>query len=144
MQYRAYQDSLFNEENTRKNVQQQMQFKFDKKQSADSLQVAEERKLNEVKFKQEKTQRFALYGGLILVLVFAGFMFNRFRVTRKQKQIIEQKEKETQEQKRLIEEKQKEIVDSIKYASRIQRALITNEVYIERSLNRLMNEGEKG
>lgn len=143
LQYKVYNDSLYNEENTRKNVQLQMQLTFDKKQAEDSLKVAEERKLNEVKFKQEKTQRFALYGGLVLVLIFAVFMFNRFRITHRQKLIIEQKEKETQEQKQLIEAKQKEIVDSIKYASRIQQALITNEMYIERSLRKLKEEGRK-
>jgi len=37
-----------------------------------------------------------------------------------------------------LHEKNKEVMDSIYYARRIQTALITNEKYIENSLNRLM------
>jgi serine phosphatase RsbU (regulator of sigma subunit) len=125
-------DSIFNTENTKKIVQNQMQYDFDKKQLSDSLKVAEERKLNEVKFKQEKTQRNFLYAGLVLVIVFLGFMYNRFKITKKQKQIIEKKEKfakeqniEIYKQKHLIEQKQKEIIDSITYAKRIQQAVLT-------------------
>lgn len=116
--YKAYisaRDSLVNKENTKKIVQTQMQYEFDKKQTADSLKVAEERKVNTIKFEQEKTQRYYLYGGLVLVIVFAGFMFNRFNVTRKQKLIIEKK--------------QKEITDSITYAKRLQTAILPPETY---------------
>ena len=51
-------------------------------------------------------------------------MFNRFKVTQKQKNTIEIKEKETQKQKSIIEEKQKEILGSIEYALRIQTAIL--------------------
>ena len=44
--------------------------------------------------------------GLLVVLVFAEFIFRALRITRKQKQIIE-------EQKKKMEEKQKEILGSI-------------------------------
>jgi len=50
-------------------------------------------------------------------------MFNRFKVTQKQKEIIEK-------QKHLVEESQKEIIDSITYAQRIQQVLLTPEKYI--------------
>jgi hypothetical protein len=40
----------------------------------------------------------------------------------------------------MVEEKQKEIVSSIYYARRIQRALITNERYIEKSINKLKKD----
>jgi tetratricopeptide (TPR) repeat protein len=146
-----YRDSIRSEENTKASIQQEMQFMYEKKSAADSVKIAEQKKIVKAKLeasaaslKQEKTQRFALYGGLLLVLVFAGFMFNRFKVTQKQKKVIELKEAETQKQneiishqKELVEEKQKEILDSIYYARRIQRALITNEMYIERNLNKL-------
>jgi hypothetical protein len=47
-----------------------------------------------------------------------------------------------EKQKDMMEEKQKEILASIHYAKRIQRALITSEKYIERNLERL-NNGKK-
>jgi hypothetical protein len=71
---------------------------------------------------------------------FAVYILRSLNITRKQKAIIELKEKETAEQKHLIEEKQKEIIDSITYARRIQRALITNEKYIDKSLNKLQDK----
>jgi hypothetical protein len=57
-------------------------------------------------------------------------MYNRFRVTRKQKAIIES-------QKEIVEEKQKEIMDSIRYAKRIQRSLLPLESTIEKTLKKL-------
>ena len=75
---------------------------------------------------EKKRQQFVIYAVgslLVLVLIFAVFMFNRFKVTQKQKHIIE-------EQKQLVEENQKQIIDSITYAKRIQHALLTSEKYI--------------
>ena len=43
--------------------------------------------------KQEETQRYSLYGGLTLVLIFALFMVNRFRVTNNQKKLIEEQKR---------------------------------------------------
>lgn len=128
--YILYRDSLYNEENTKKTVQAQMQYEFDKKQTADSLKVSEERKITNLKFEQEKKQRYYLYGGLLLVVLFAGFMLNRFIITQKQKKVIEQKEQETQQQKHIVEEKNKEITDSIIYAKRLQEAILPPHEFI--------------
>lgn len=127
----VYRDSILNEENTEKTVQAKMQYEFDKRQAADSLKIAEERKINALKFEEEKKQKYYLYAGLALVLIFAGFMFNRFKVTQKQKQLIEIKEKEAQHQKQLVEEKNKEIFDSINYAERLQRSLMANQKLLD-------------
>ena len=92
------------------------------------------------KNRKQKIVIWSVAIGLLLVLVFAAFVFKSLNTTRKQKQLIEIKNKETEEQKKVIEEKQKEIIDSITYARRIQRALITNEKYIEKSLNKLKSK----
>jgi len=124
-------DSIHNVENRKASLKQQFQYEYDKKVAADSVRSLEEKKLTSLKLaaqetqiKQEKTQRIALYGGLLLVIVFAGFMFNRFKITQKQKNIIELQKSEVEGQKHLIEEKQKEIVDSITYAKRLQEAIL--------------------
>jgi tetratricopeptide (TPR) repeat protein len=135
--YVLYYDSLNKQENDKKFIQTTMQYEFDKKTAADSIKVAEEKKVIAAQLKQEKTQRFALYGGLILVGLFGVFMFNRFRVTQKQKHIIELKEKETLAQKHVIEEKHKEITDSINYAERIQRSLLASKEMLDKNLNLL-------
>ena len=79
--------------------------------------------------------------GLLLVIIFAGYVFKTLSITRKQKLLIENKNKETEHQKKEIEEKQKEILDSIHYAKRIQTALIPSEKYIDKSLNKLQKKG---
>jgi hypothetical protein len=51
---------------------------------------------------------------------------------RKEKEKVEEINKEVIAQKILIEEKQKNIIDSINYAKRIQTALMPTKKYIER------------
>jgi len=131
----VYVDSLNNEEDERKSVQMTMQYEFDKKQTADSLMIAEERKINAIKLQEQKTQRNYLYVGLTLILVFTIFIYNRFRISQKQKEIIELKEKETHLQKHIIEEKHKEIKDSINYAERIQRSLLASDDLLKEALS---------
>jgi serine phosphatase RsbU (regulator of sigma subunit) len=118
--YISARDSLVNESRTKDITRREMQYKFDRKTVADSLKFESEKGIRDIKLKQEKNQRFVLYGGLILVIVFAAFMFNRFKVTKKQKQVIEL-------QKELVEEKNKEITDSINYAKRLQDAILPPE-----------------
>ena len=125
-----YRDSLTSVENTRASVEQEMKFNFEKKTVADSIKVAADKKITTAQLKQEKAQRYSLYGGLLLVALFALFMVQRFRLTNKQKKIIEV-------QKHMIEEKQKEMLDSIHYAKRIQRALLTSEKYIHRKMKEM-------
>jgi hypothetical protein len=61
-------------------------------------------------------------------------MFNRYKVTQNQKQIIEDQKIVVEKQKELVDEKQKEILDSIKYARRIQQALLPSNKYIKNKL----------
>jgi hypothetical protein len=64
-------------------------------------------------------------------------MFNRFKVTQKQKSIIEHQKEIVEEQKKIVEEKQKEVLDSITYARRIQMAQIPSEKRVATTLSRL-------
>ncbi len=125
-------DSMNSQENKRASIKNQFRYEYEKKAAADSVKVAEEKKVIAVQLKQEKTQRYALYGGLALVALFGAFMFNRFKITQRQKRLIEVKEKETQQQKKLVEEKQKEIVDSITYAKRLQEAILPPQEFVDR------------
>lgn len=134
-------DSIKSQTNRKAAIQKEFQYIYEKKAAADSVKVAEEKKVVTAQLKQEKTQRFALYGGLALVLIFSVFMVNRFMVTNKQKKIIEIKEQETQQQntiitqqKHLVEEKQKEILDSINYAKRIQYTLLAHADFLKENV----------
>lgn len=135
-------DSLFNKENTQKAMRSELNFEYEKKATADSVKHLSEQKIKDAEIavqheqlKQARLRSYALFGGLALVLIFTAFVVNRFRVTHKQKLIIEQKEKETKIQKEIIEEKHREITDSINYAERIQRAFLATEQLLNDNLN---------
>ena len=138
--YIAYRDSLNNEETKKQSIQASMQYEFDKKEIAAK---AQQEKLDAITDEEKQKQRIIIYaviGLLLLVFVFALFMYNRFRITSKQKVIIHKQKILVDEAYQTLHEKNKEVMDSINYASRIQRALITPEKYITDSLNRLLNK----
>jgi hypothetical protein len=144
-------DSIVNESNRKANIKSQLNYEYQKKAVADSVAHVKEIELRntelgkqKAEIKAQRNRQLLLYGGLGLLLILSGFIYSRYKLTTKQKEIIEQKEQETQKQnttislqKDILEEKQKEILDSIQYAKRIQQALITSEVYIHRHLERL-------
>jgi serine phosphatase RsbU (regulator of sigma subunit) len=130
-QFTFVQDSIHRADKQREIEQKEMQYEFDKKMSADSVKNAESQKVKDAlilaknaEIEQDKTQKIALTGGLLLFFVSGGIMYTRFRIIRKQKEIIEEKSRETEEQKLIIEEKQTEILSSISYAKRLQEAIL--------------------
>ncbi len=127
-------DSVMNLEREKEISQKQMRFEFDKKILADSLQFAEQQKTNlhkielgDAKLKQEKFFRYTLIGGIILVIGFLIFLYNRFNVIKHKNKIIELQNQKVTQQKNIIEQKNKEVTDSINYAKRIQQAVLTGE-----------------
>lgn len=131
--YKQFNDSVLTDLAAKNMSQQRVLFDMDKKQ-LEIEALEQKQKSQKEQLQREKTQRYALFGGVLLLLVFGAFMYNRFKVTQKQKVIIEEQEKETNYQKHLIEEKQKEIVDSINYAKRIQYALLAGDNLLKQNL----------
>ncbi len=130
-------DSSANEKNKKASIQKEFQIAYDKKVVADSIKQIEHNKVKDLQIlaqkgqlKQEKIVRIALFFGAFLILTVAVFIYTRFKITQKQKLIIEK-------QKHLLEGKQKEILDSIHYAKRIQMSLLPNETKISKSLNKI-------
>ena len=130
IQFKSYitlRDSLFSEQNTKKTVQMEMNYEFDKKQAAAKLEQEKKEAVATAESKKQKIIIVSVCGILLLVIAFAIFVYRSFL----QKQKINL---EILEQKQIIEEKQKEILDSIHYAKRIQTALLPSEKYIQKSL----------
>jgi len=134
--YIATRDSLQSEENQKEIIRQQYKYQYEKQAGKDSVANAKQQEIknaeiarHKAEIRAKKNQQYLLFGGLALVVIFAGFMYNRFRVISRQK-------KEIEKQKTLVDEKQKEILDSIHYAKRIQRALLPNEKYIGKAINK--------
>ena len=136
--YIFYRDSLDNEQTRKKIIQNQMTYDFEKKEAVANAEYKKEienqQALAEEKSRKQNVVTLFVVIGLLLVLVFAGFILRSLRVTRKQKQIIEIKSRVTEQQKIIIEEKNKDITDSINYAKRIQEAKLPKKDEIYSSL----------
>lgn len=131
MKYRDLQDSITSERNQTEIVSQEMQYQYEKEKYADSLAHQQEKLMSDLKHEREmdrqNQQRILLFSGLGVALLFGGFVFNRLRLTRKQKAIIEHAHEE-------LEEKNQEILDSINYAKRIQTAILPPDNLFKRHL----------
>ncbi len=114
-------------------MQKEITIEVSKAHLADSLATVEEKKIQTLELQQQKKQNSFLIFSLVAAAGIAALLYNRFRVTRKQKHIIA-------DQKHLVELKQKEMLDSIHYAKRIQQSLMTSEKYIERTLKEIRNK----
>ncbi|MDF1672764.1 MAG: tetratricopeptide repeat protein [Vicingaceae bacterium] len=121
--YRLYvemRDSTNNKQTQKAAAQQQAKYEYEKKKVIDD---AIRNKLIAIEKEKKEKQEIITYSttlGLILVVVFLLFVFNRLKITRKQKQVIEHQNSE--------------IVDSITYAKRIQEAILPTDDYINKYL----------
>jgi serine phosphatase RsbU (regulator of sigma subunit) len=132
--YINMRDSIESEVNHKEIINQKYKYEYEKQAATDSVSASKEIEIKnsqlekkETEIKSKRNQQYFLFTGLFLVIVFAGFMFNRFKVTQKQKQIITL-------QKHLVDEKHKEITDSINYAERIQRSFLASKDLLDSNL----------
>jgi tetratricopeptide (TPR) repeat protein len=136
--YIKMRDSLSNLETQKATIKQQTKYEYDKQKAVEDEKHAAEIKQQEEKAGADKKRQNIIIGSvsivLLLVGVFSVVLFNRFKITQKQKAIIEIKEKETQFQKHLIEEKHREITDSINYAERIQKSFLATQKHLDENL----------
>ncbi len=114
------QDTLFNVENSQKNANTQFQYEQEKKDKVRELEQKAKEQEHQSEVEKQKIIIWSAIAGLLLVIVFAGFVFRSLRLSNKQKAIIE--------------EKNKEITDSINYAQRIQKALLASDDLLNKNL----------
>jgi tetratricopeptide (TPR) repeat protein len=129
-------DSLTSLESARELIRHEFRYAYEKKALADSVRVSEEKILAKEQLASERTQKYGLFGGLFLILIFGAVIANRSIKTQNQKKIIEEQKKLVEKQKEIAEKKQKELLDSIHYAKRIQMAILPNEHYISRKIGK--------
>ncbi|MDP2384844.1 MAG: tetratricopeptide repeat protein [Bacteroidota bacterium] len=127
-------DSISNQETRKASLKQQFKYEYEKKSTADSVAHAKENEIKNIELEKQQAEikakrytQYALFGGLALMIVFAGFIFNRFKITQKQKVLIDM-------QKRVVEEAHKEIIDSINYAERLQRSLMASDDLLNKNI----------
>lgn len=125
--FHQMRDTITNEETMQATIEQEMKYKYEKKFLADSIQNIEASKIKDAQLlaqkaeiEQEKTIIYGMGLGLIITVVFLYMILNRFKVTKRQKEVIEKKNKQ--------------ITESIQYAKRIQEASLTSDDYISKYL----------
>jgi tetratricopeptide (TPR) repeat protein len=128
--YIQMRDSIKNKETQKATIRSQFKIEFDKKE----LEAKAEQEKKDLKAEEEKQKQAVIRNsfivGFALVLILALVIYRSFLHNKKKNKVIGH-------QKRLVEEKQKEILDSIYYAQRIQKALMPNEKYFTRTMDRL-------
>ncbi|MBI3510581.1 MAG: tetratricopeptide repeat protein [Bacteroidetes bacterium] len=110
LKYMTVHDSLYSMRSVKEVNAMELKYEEEKKEKEDEAKARE----NKIKSDAEaREQRNLMYFLIILILVASGFsffLFNRFRFIRRQKGVIETKNKE--------------IIDSINYAKRLQEAIL--------------------
>ncbi|MFI5151531.1 MAG: tetratricopeptide repeat protein [Bacteroidia bacterium] len=163
--FKQINDSLFNAGNAQKTAELSTRYDNDRKESQIKLMEKDKETqiaLAAVENKRHNTVLISVLCGLTLMILFSLFMFNRWRITQKQKKIIElqkaevdkqrdladsrriiaeeqrhviQNQKtEVERQKTMVEEHQREIIDSITYAKRLQEAILPPDDYVRKNL----------
>lgn len=128
--YYVMRDSINNETNRKASIKQQFKYEYEKKEAFLRADQEKERAIANEKSRKQRIVIWSSVSGFILVLLFSVIIFRSLRITRRQKLIIEIKNKETEQQKLIIEEKNKDITDSITYAKRIQNAKLPDKADI--------------
>ncbi|MFN3917992.1 MAG: tetratricopeptide repeat protein [Flavobacteriales bacterium] len=130
IQHVAMKDSISREESKGAVMKKELEYLFqkerdeaEKQKALSEMQYEKQLAISEAGKQHQRLTSIIVTLGLVLVLVFSLLIYNKLRITNRQKVTIEF-------QKKLVEEKQKEILDSIHYAKHIQEALLKDEKII--------------
>lgn len=137
---RFYQlnDSLYNIQKQNQLIEMETVYETEKK-SFRIKSLNDENNLKEADLQKKKNTVYFL--GIIIVLFAVGgvIIVRAYRQKNKAHKIISIQKKEAERQKEIIEDKQKEILDSIRYAKRIQQSLLPTEKYISKNISKKKN-----
>lgn len=111
--FHKLRDSIINEENSKKIIEKQFQYDYEKRTLSDSIKHANEILIQQAETRTQKQRSNGLIVISILILVSLGLVFFQLRRVRSKKAIIE--------------EKQNEIINSITYAKKIQKAILPED-----------------
>ena len=136
--YSQVKDSIYNDEKSKEIGRLEAGYEHEKeqaiKEAEHQAQLEKQEAIAQKEREQQNTVIVAVSSGFVLVVLFALFIFNRFRITKRQKGIIEEQKTVVELQKDLVEEKNKEITDSINYAKRIQEAILPSRYSLAEKL----------
>lgn len=163
--YREHQilfKELNSKDNTAKLTQMAMQYEFDQKEKLQEVQKQKEKAIYDANIKRQRVIIGFVIIGLVMVLIFAAYMYKSFRDKKKANLLLEDKNNEISnknvrlnqqkeeieaqrdeieqhrdfvvKQKDEIEKQNKHITDSIVYAQRIQQAILPPPEFLDKVL----------
>jgi tetratricopeptide (TPR) repeat protein len=138
MNYSDCRDTVYSHQKNEEITRTEMSYEFEKKEAAEKALQEKKDAIDTADIKQRDVVFKWVSAVLVLITIFALLILLSLAKARKQKKLIELKEKETQEQKKIIESKNKDILDSIHYAKKIQTSLQPSEKFFDRNLMRLI------
>ena len=135
--YKQFADSVLNSDNIEKRKELEMNFNFEKEREQNILEKHQKELLENEEKKRNRIYFGIMIAGLLIAIIIALIIFRNLKVMKRTHAIIIKQKNVIERQKELVEEKQKEILDSIRYAKRIQSSLLTSEKYIAKHLKRI-------
>jgi tetratricopeptide (TPR) repeat protein len=128
--YITTRDSIESEKNQKEVIRQKYKYDYEKQAIADSIAYVEVQKVQEAKLEKSRILQYALIGGVTLLLVFLGYVFNRFRVTRKQKIIISEQNEELAATTELAESANSELKTKSEELEKFNNVMLDREMRI--------------
>ncbi len=119
--YMKMRDSIFSENSQKEIMKQEIKYTYDKQKALDEKEYETQIAISKEREQKQKIVSIAIAVFLVLAILFAALLYNRYRI----------KQKTSRE----IQRKNKEINESISYAKRIQTSFLTSENYISRCLS---------
>jgi len=120
-------DSVASKESIKAAANQQAKYIYEKEKTNSEIEQAKKDAVANQEKQKQWIITIAISTGLLLVLMFLLVLFKRFKVIKRQNEIIHL-------QKSLIETKHQEISDSINYAERIQRSFLATKELLNDNL----------
>lgn len=115
--YYKMNDSINSIENINAVAKMNFKFEYDKKNAVNEARFESQLALEKEAKEKQMVLKYAFIIGSGMLLMFLIVVYNRLKITKSQKKIIEVSRKE-------LEQKNVEILDSISYAKRIQNAIL--------------------
>ncbi|MBL7909647.1 MAG: tetratricopeptide repeat protein [Bacteroidia bacterium] len=127
-------DSVNSENNLKASAKQNIKYEYDKREAIKDKEHENEILLSTTREEKQRTYTLIGLAASVLLVAFLIFVFNRLKITRKQKNKIELQRKEIEQTHQLLSEHHKEIQDSIAYAKRIQDAILPSMASMNKAL----------